>query len=347
MRRKIHCKRQNHAGEHVQQGNSERQVERRSFAELAEDWYSTEIEGQVKHPKIARRYLDNHLLPRLRHKKADEITTTDITGIVDGIKKEAPTAANDLLRYSRRIFDFGVRRRRVPMNPAAGLVPKRDGGGTERPRQRSLRFDELVAFFKSMRDTPAFGQVNELTAKLLLALLVRKMQLIGAKRSEFDLDGKTNQGPVWRLPASKAKTDKIALDIPLVPQVVAWLRRLEVLAGNDEYLFPRLRHDRRQRFPHMGVDTLNVALSTLDHNLEHFTVHDLRRTARTHLAELGVLREVAERCLAHKIKGVEGTYDTHSYFKERRQALEQWTEILCAAEKGKSRGKVSPRKRVS
>jgi integrase len=90
----------------------------------------------------------------------------------------------------------------------------------------------------------------------------------------------------------------------------------------------------------MGLDTLNVALGRVKHGLKPFTLHDLRRTARTQLAALGVRREVAERCLGHKIRGVEGTYDRHDYFDERRKALEQWTAVLLDAERGER--KVTP-----
>ncbi len=83
----------------------------------------------------------------------------------------------------------------------------------------------------------------------------------------------------------------------------------------------------------MGVDTLNVALKRVKHGLPHFTLHDLRRTARTQLAALGVRREVAERCLGHTLGGVEGTYDRHDYFEERRLALGQWTALLQDAER--------------
>jgi integrase len=87
---------------------------------------------------------------------------------------------------------------------------------------------------------------------------------------------------------------------------------------------------------HVGLDTLNDALLRVAHGLPHFTLHYLRRTARTHLAVLGVRRDVAERCLAHKLKGVEGTYDRHDYFNERCLALSQWTRVIVEAEHGKS-----------
>lgn len=54
----------------------------------------------------------------------------------------------------------------------------------------------------------------------------------------------------------------------------------------------------------------------------HFTVHDPRRTCRSLLAESGVPGHVAERCLNHKLKGVEGIYDRYDYLDERREALE-------------------------
>lgn len=62
--------------------------------------------------------------------------------------------------------------------------------------------------------------------------------------------------------------------------------------------------------------------------LEHFTVHDLRRTCRSLLASLGVPSHIAERCLNHKLKGVEGIYNRHDYLNERREAFEKLACML-------------------
>ena len=92
----------------------------------------------------------------------------------------------------------------------------------------------------------------------------------------------------------------------------------------------------------MGPDTLNRAITKLfGHeagkkkqppnlmgDMPHFTVHDLRRTCRTLLAKQGTLGHVAERCLNHKLKGVEGIYNQHDYFDERREALEKLSQYL-------------------
>ncbi len=157
-----------------------------------------------------------------------------------------------------------------------------------------------------------------------------------ARWEEFDLDGLSPYGAVWHLPAARTKTGE-GLNVPLVSEVLDWLRRLRTLAVTSEYVFPKRRRDPRERVPHVGVDTLNVALQRVKHGLRHFTLHDLRRTARTHLAALGVRREAAERCLGHKLRGVEGTYDRHDYFNERRAALERWSVLIVQAEHGQAK----------
>jgi hypothetical protein len=42
---------------------------------------------------------------------------------------------------------------------------------------------------------------------------------------------------------------------------------------------------------------------------------------------------VAERCLNHKLKGVEGVCNRHDYFEERRRALEAWGQLLLKLER--------------
>jgi integrase len=307
-----------------------------SFKALCEDWYRAEVQARgLKHPAVPRRHLDRYLLPKFGRLAASDVTPSDIARLLDDLKGRAPTAANDLLRFTRRIFAFGVRRRYVLSNPAADFSPRLDAGGIERPRSRALSFDELAQLFEKIRETPSFGEDNLLAIRLVLALCVRKGELLGARWMEFDLDGATQAGAVWHLPASRTKMGE-SLNIPLAPAVVGWLNSLHVLAAGSDYVFPKRRRDPRERVPHMGIDTLNVALKRVKHGLADFTLHDLRRTARTHLAALGIRREVAERCLGHKLRGVEGTYDRHDYFKERRLALAQWVQLLLDAERGVS-----------
>lgn len=303
--------------------------ERSSFKSLAEDWFEMEIEGRVKNSEAPRRYIDKYLVPEFGAKHPADITPEEAARFLGRVSRKAPTAANDLLRYMKRIFRFGVRRRRLPVSPVSDFN-SRDAGGVERHRDRALSQDELVILLESMRRSDAFGGQNYLMVKLLLALGVRKGELIRATWGEFDLDGRS---PTWHLAADRSKT-KRGIRIPLVPAVVEWLKALQLVAGSSRYVLPQRRRDPHQRYQHVGMDTINAALAQLDHGLEHFTVHDLRRTMRTHLAALGVRSEIAERCLNHQLRGVEGIYNTHDYFEERRAALGAWTDLLLDIESG-------------
>jgi len=89
--------------------------------------------------------------------------------------------------------------------------------------------------------------------------------------------------------------------------------------------------------PHIQESTLPVALAKVRAEMpdaQNFTIHDFRRTARTHLAALGVDPVVAERCLNHRIKGVEGIYNRYQYFEERKAALTLWASMLVALDNG-------------
>ena len=62
--------------------------------------------------------------------------------------------------------------------------------------------------------------------------------------------------------------------------------------------------------------------------IPNWTLHDLRRTAKTLMARAGVRPDISERVLGHVIAGVEGTYDRHSYADEKREALEKLAAMI-------------------
>jgi integrase len=310
--------------------------DRGTFGELAEAWFAAEIKPRLKHPEAIRRALERHLIPKLGALPTDAVKPSDCAGVLERVRTRYPALANDLLRYLRAIFAFAIRRHLLDGSPVGAFSARLDGGGKEVSRTRALSGEELSALFAAMRKEASFGGDNLMLVRLLLALCVRKGELLAARWCEFDLDGESSAGPVWRLPAERSKTGA-ALDIPLVPQVADWLRAVRTISGGSQWVLPARRRDARSKVEHVGRDTLNVALTRLDlAKIEPFTVHDLRRTARTHLAALGVAPHVAELCLNHKPRGVGAIYDRHSYFMERRAALQSWTDLLAQLETGKT-----------
>ena len=315
---------------------------------LAEIWYERHIAGRYKHPQVVERVIRRHIKPVIGKLPVEEVRPVHIDGVLTKIVAGgAPTVANDAMRYLFRMFHFAVKRKWIESNPVYGFEIA-DAGGTESSRDRWLNREELAALAQAMRETPNFGRLNELAVWLLLALCVRKMELLSAQWSEFDLD----KG-VWLLRPSRTKTNA-AIDIPLALPVIEWLKELKVFACGHSHLFParRLIHmkaglPRKNRFEHISPDTLNVALKRLPlDDIEHFTVHDMRRTARTQMAALGVDRFVAERALNHKVRDIEGVYNQYDYFDERKRALDRWARLLSATSRGEVFNVVGIRQRM-
>ncbi|MBT0723644.1 tyrosine-type recombinase/integrase [Rosenbergiella sp. S61] len=302
----------------------------KKFHQLAAEYFESQILGRWKHPDILRRRIDKDINPNIGSMKVEDVKPRHIDDMLKGIvKRGAPTIATDVLRWTRRIFDYGIKREYLEVNPCSAFEVS-DAGGKEVSRDRWLNRDELIRLFQGMRTAKGFSRQNELTFKLLLALCVRKMELCAARWEEFDLDN-----AVWHLPEERSKNGD-AIDIPLAPVAVEWLRELHTFSCNSKFVLPARKMQNRM-IPHIQESTLPVALAKVRAELPdvpNFTIHDFRRTARTHLAALGVDPVVAERCLNHRIKGVEGIYNRHQYFNERRAALTQWADLLVALEAG-------------
>lgn len=299
-------------------------------SELAAEYFERQILPRWKHPDILRRRIDKDINPHIGNMKVEAVKPRDIDDMLKAIvDRGAPTIATDVLRWTRRIFDYGIKRHALEINPCSAFEVS-DAGGKEVSRDRWLTRGELIRLFAGMRTAKGFSRQNEITFKLLLVLCVRKMELCAARWEEFDLDA-----AVWHLPEERSKNGD-AIDIPLPAPAVEWLRELHTLSCNSAWVLPARKMQNRM-IPHIQESTLPVALAKVRAEIPDvpgFTIHDFRRTARTHLAALGVDPVVAERCLNHRIKGVEGIYNRHQYFTERKAALSQWAALLVSLERG-------------
>lgn len=306
---------------------------RLTMGQLADEYFAAMILGRWKHPNIVRARIENDIKPNIGHLPIGDVKPQHIDAMLKEIvKRGAPTMANDVLRWVKRMFDYGVKRQMCQFNPAAPFNLA-DAGGREESRDRWLTRQELAALFAAMRTARGWNMLNAHAVKLLLLLACRREELIAAPVAEFDLDG-----AVWHLPAERTKTGK-AIDIPLARQAVAVLRDLLAAGGGSAWLFPARKMQERM-VPHIDLNTVGAALNKhvrpalRKQGIPDFTVHDFRRTARTHLAALGVSPYVAERCLNHAVKGVEGIYNRHDFFDERKEALQKWADLLELCERG-------------
>ncbi|MDJ0090219.1 tyrosine-type recombinase/integrase [Pantoea allii] len=304
----------------------EKEKNARRVSDLALEYYEKQIVGRWKHPDILRRRIEKDINPHIGNIKVEDVKPGDIDIMLQSIvQRGAPTIANDVLRWIKRIFNYGIKRHYLSVNPAAAF-DNNDAGGQEKSRDRFLSKEEITLLFRSMKIAKGFSRQNEITFKLLLILCCRKMELCAARWEDFDLDA-----GIWHLKNTKNGDN---LDIPLSSLAIKWLQELKDLSLNSDWVLPARKIQDRM-IPHIAESTLPVALAKLKPhmgNIENFTIHDFRRTARTYLASLGIDPVVAERCLNHRIKGVEGIYNRHHYFDERKIAMQKLSDFFAKIE---------------
>jgi len=294
------------------------------------EWFPRMIGRRWKNPRQVAGVFDLYILPALGHLAVADVRRADIAAMLRPlIDRGILPTARKVRQYTEMLFDWAIEAELIEANPAARRTRKRKGSelGQVTSRDRALSLAELAAFFQAMRG-PNFPPYAAAALKLLLATGARKMELLKSTWDEFDLVAGD-----WRIPGGRTKTGA-AIRIPLSPWALAILKEQAARRIND-YVFPVLMRSKRKITGHLGETALNFALFRMKADIAHFTVHDLRRTTRTHLAALGVAPHIAEMCLNHKPgKGIEAVYNVYDYFEERRAALFALADLLAQCERG-------------
>jgi integrase len=278
------------------------------------------------------RMLQRQVLPSLGDKPVTEIKKSDIVRLLDKLAdgelkndkgkriEGGEIAADRCLALIRRILNWHAARSddfRPPL--LKGLARTKT---SERARDRILSDVELrIVWEISGEDAGSFGA------------LVRFLLLTGARRAEAaEMPWSEIDGTDWVLPPARDKVKK-GIIRPLSEAARAVLKARPKIEG-CEYVFsndggrPLTGYSK----PKARLDAAVLAkLRKEDEKakpLPNWTLHDLRRTARSLLARAGVSTEVAEECLGHKRKGVEGVYNRHRYIAEMRIAYEDLAALI-------------------
>jgi integrase len=281
---------------------------------LAETYIERHAKPRKRSWAEDQRLLDKDVLPAWKARSAASVTRAEVNTLLDTIvDRGSPVAANRTLAVIRKMFNFGVQRGMVAANPCQGVAAP----GKEQSRQRVLTEAEIKQLWGALDQTPMTLQVRTIL-RLVLVTAQRKGELSRAEWSEFDLDAGW-----WTIPPAKAKNG-LAHRVPLSPLAVDLLKALPRLQANP-YVFPSRLKNRC-----INDDSVDNAMREHDEvlGLNDVTPHDLRRTAASHMASLGIPRLVVGKILNHAETSVTAVYDRHSYDDEKRQALCAWATSL-------------------
>lgn len=274
------------------------------------------------------RLLRVEVIPQIGSKRIGEVSRADIHKLLDEmVDRGSPINANRLLAVLRRMFNWCIERGLVERSPCDKLKAP----SPEQARDRVLSNSELrVAWQAFERIGWPFGRI----AQLLLLTGARRDEIAGARWSEIDLEGKT-----WTIAKERSKNG-VAHEIPLSDAAIQIIKSLPRIGGKgDGFVFTTTT-----RAPVSGwsrakahVDKAILAVTQDDGAPAHWTFHDLRRSAASGMAGIGIAPHVVEAVLNHKsgtIKGVAAVYNRYTYATEKRQALDAWARRLEAIVSG-------------
>lgn len=284
-----------------------------------------------------RRTLYGDAVKVLGDRVAAEVTRQDVLDMARGILgRGANVQTGACLRELSAAYEYAIGTGRLREDFANPALLAKASLKQAKVRLTSVRGKRALPD-RELKQVLAWlpGSGFSLTQKNILRLTLwtgcRSGEACQAKWDDIDLEKAT-----WHISASKNEAERY---VQLPRQAVEFLRQLKL--NTNIYPFPSAKN---------GTPILQKSLSETKWALKNpdklknrrefrpeqlwlttipdWSPHDLRRTVRTGLSRLGCRREVAESVLGHAKKGIEGTYDLHTYEAECREWLQQWADHL-------------------
>jgi integrase len=280
-------------------------------------WLREHVERNLRPKTVGgyRQLFEHDILPRWADRALGSIAKSDILALLaekagtrERTRKDATGGAviqsNRLLTRLRSFFGWAVGNDLITVNPTNGVrfVAK------EQPRDRYLDDDQIRLFWAATNDMSSWSVLFRLA---LLTGQRSRGELGQMTWSEIDVENR-----LWTIPAKRSKNGKAHV----VHLSALAMAQLQALPRERDRLFTGGSFSRAK-------SRIDATMGVID-----WVTHDLRRTATTLMAQIGVAPHVADRVLNHQggvIRGVAATYNRFTYLDERKAALEALGEHVA------------------
>jgi integrase len=279
-----------------------------SFEAAAANWLKRHVVAKgLRTRDEIERVLRVYVLPHWREREFESLRRSDVARLLDHVEdNHGRRQADVVLGVVRAIGNWYASRDDDYVSPFVRGMRRADPAAGR--RARILDDDELRALWKAT-ESGTFGA------------LVRILLLTGQRLGKVIAMRDISPDGVWTIPtaprekgnASALRLPKLALDI--INAQPRFASNLYIFAGRGNGHF----------------NAMGKAKAALDAKLPpmpRWTLHDLRRSARSLMSRADVRPDIAERVLGHAIKGVEGIYDRHRYDAEKADALQRLANLV-------------------
>ena len=285
-----------------------------SFEAVARDWLKRHVEkNRLRSAKQITRLLELHVFDFWKGRPFESIKRSDVTALLDDVEDDhSPRQADAVLTVVRAImFWYGTRHDGYQPPVIRGM---RRQNPKEQVRERVLTDDKLRAIWQTAEGNGTFGAF----VRMALLTAQRRAKIMTMRWNDISEDGE------WTIP--QAKREKDSAKSLRLPQIAREIIAAQPRLGDNLYVFA----SGRSEGPINGFSKSKRAFDAKLSGVAAWTIHDLRRTARSLLSPAGVSSEHAERVMGHAIGGVEGVYDRHAYRDEKAEALRKLAALIDA-----------------
>jgi integrase len=239
----------------------------------------------------------------------DKITRRDVIALLDEVSNDGqPYVGVNLHKELRTMFNWAVDRELIDLSPVGKYVaPVRPTS-----RDRVLSDDELRSVWHGCN---ALGYPFGPLVQMLILTAQRRTETARMVWDHLDLDRR-----LWVIPAELTKSDRTHT-VPLSPAAEDIITALP--RGTGSFVFSTTAGKK----PVSGYSKAKRRLDEIS-GVSDWRLHDLRRTAASGMARLGVAPQVLARVLNHapgRSEGVTAIYNRYGYDEEKRDALSNWS----------------------
>jgi integrase len=281
-----------------------------SVEDVAANWLARHVErNALRTADELRRIVTKYILPHIGKLDFIDLRRKRIAELLDLVEDaHGRRQADTVLSVLRSMATFVQARDEDYVSPfTRGMrrVPK-----GERTRSRKLDDDELRAVWAHAESAGDFGAF----VRLLLLTAQRFDKVLDIRWTDLDSEG------VWTIRTSRGEKGNIGkVRLPdAALQIIAAQPRFDT----NPHVFAGSRGRRRV------FGSFNKRAFDQGCDVAGWTLHDLRRTARSLMSRAGVRPDIAERVLGHAIRGIEGIYDRHQYEHEKADALRALAALI-------------------
>ncbi len=274
-------------------------IEAHSLEAMFALWHKSVNSNKESGMQIKRTF-ELHVFKIIGKIPVKDVTLHQWLDILEKLAMTKPFIASRILSNAKQLLKWGVKRQLLDVNYLADIQAKEDLQVKKVAGSRALTNDEIKLTWKAI-DKSRMAPRNKVFVKLCLIYGCRNGELRLARKLDFDFDKR-----IWTVPVENHKMGRMSkkpITRPITDDTQSYMQELFKMSGESELLFPS-KDIYTPITPSSGLSLPYGIMQWLrrheNYEMEHFSLHDLRRTARTNFSTL-TQPHIAEIMLGHSL----------------------------------------------